>query len=43
MKDVIDHSTRWIEEGLVVDVAAETGAALFTFERRYYGPNRPTP
>lgn len=43
MKDGTDHSTRWIEQGLVVDVAIETGAALFTFDRRYYGNNRPTP
>lgn len=39
MKDGGDYSTRWIEEGLMVDIARETGAALFTFERRYFGNN----
>lgn len=42
IKDARDDSTRWIESGLMVDIAAETRAALFTFNHRYLGDNRPT-
>jgi len=34
--------TRWIEEGLIVDVAAEVGGALATADHRYNGLNIPT-
>lgn len=43
LKDYRDYSTRWIENGLMVDIARETGAALVTFDYRYFGVNRPTP
>lgn len=42
LKDYRDYSTRWIEEGLMEDIAEETGAALLTFDHRYFGVNRPT-
>lgn len=42
IKDTRDYTTRWIESGLMVDIAAETHAALFTFNHRYFGDNRPT-
>jgi pimeloyl-ACP methyl ester carboxylesterase len=35
-------TTRWIESGLVVDVAREVGAALVTADHRYMGLNIPT-
>lgn len=42
--NVRDYSTtRWIESGsLMVDIAEETHAAVYTFDLRYYGNNRPT-
>ncbi|KAJ6646562.1 putative serine protease K12H4.7 [Pseudolycoriella hygida] len=43
LKDFRDYSTRWIERGLMVDIAAETGAAVLTLDYRYFGINRPTP
>lgn len=42
LKDYRDYTTRWIEEGLMVDIARETGAAVLTFDHRYFGVNRPT-
>lgn len=42
LKDYRDYSTRWIEEGLMHDIARETGAALLTFDYRYFGVNQPT-
>ncbi|XP_037033331.1 putative serine protease K12H4.7 [Bradysia coprophila] len=42
IKDARDYTTTWIESGLMVDIAAETNAALFTFDHRYLGDNRPT-
>lgn len=42
LKDYRDYSTRWIENGLMVDIAQQTGAALMTFDYRYFGVNRPT-
>jgi serine protease 16 len=42
LKDYRDYSTRWIESGLMVDIARETQAALMTFDYRYFGVNRPT-
>jgi len=42
LKDYRDYSTRWIESGLMVDIARETGAALLTLDYRYFGVNRPT-
>lgn len=42
IKDFGDYSTRWIESGLVVDVAQDTRAAVVTFDMRYFGRNRPT-
>ncbi|XP_037033396.1 lysosomal Pro-X carboxypeptidase-like [Bradysia coprophila] len=41
LKDAFDYSTDMIEEGLMVDIARETGAALLTFDPRYFGLNRP--
>lgn len=35
-------TTEWIEEGLVVDVAREVGAALVTADHRYVRTNIPT-
>lgn len=43
LKDAYEYSTEFIEEGLMVDIAEETGAALLTFDTRYFGRNRPTP
>ncbi|KAJ6646563.1 putative serine protease K12H4.7 [Pseudolycoriella hygida] len=43
LKDAYDYSTVFIEEGLMVDIAEQTGAALFTFDHRYFGRNRPRP
>jgi len=40
LKDTFDYSTQWIERGLMVDVARETGAAVMTFDYRYFGRNR---
>lgn len=34
--------SQWIENGLMVDIAANTSAALFTFDLRYFGDNIPT-
>ena len=42
IKDVRDHTTRWIENGLMLEIAEKTHAALFTFDQRYIGDNRPT-
>jgi len=42
IKDVFDTTTQWIEEGLMVDVARQTGGALFTFDQRYLGANNVT-
>lgn len=42
LKDYRDYSTRWIEDGLMVDIADDTGAAVLTFDYRYFGVNRPT-
>lgn len=42
IKDGGDFTTQWIEEGLMVDIARNTSAALFTFDQRYFGTNRPT-
>lgn len=42
IKDAGEYSNRRIEEGLMVDIAARTGAALFTFDQRYFGLNRVT-
>lgn len=42
IKDVADTSTRWIEDSLMVDMAADTNAALFTFDNRFFGTNIPT-
>lgn len=42
IKDVADLSTQWIEHGLMVDVAKNTSAALFTYNSRYFGQNVPT-
>lgn len=42
IKDAFDFSTTMIEEGLMVDIAQETGGALLTFDARYFGNNRPT-
>lgn len=41
LKDAFDYSTDMIEEGLMVDIAEQTGAALLTFDHRYFGRNRP--
>jgi serine protease 16 len=43
LKDYRDTSTRWIQSGLMVDIARETRAALLTFDYRYFGANQPTP
>lgn len=40
IKDAGELSNRRIQEGLMVDIAARTGAALFTFNQRYFGENR---
>lgn len=42
IKDFRDNSTRLIEDGLMVDVAKDTRAALLTFDMRFFGQNRPT-
>lgn len=42
IKDARDHTTQWIETGLMVNIAAETHGALFTFDQRYLVDNRPT-
>lgn len=42
INDATDLSTQWIEHGLMERVAAQTGAALFTFNTRYFGTNIPT-
>lgn len=42
LKDGGDSSTRWIEEGLMVDIASQNYGALFTFDMRYLGVNHPT-
>lgn len=42
LKDYRDYSTRWIQSGLMVDIAQQTRAALLTFDYRYFGVNRPT-
>lgn len=34
--------TRWICNGLMADIAAETGAAMATADHRYFGVNIPT-
>ncbi|XP_037038170.1 putative serine protease F56F10.1 [Bradysia coprophila] len=43
LKDAGDYTTRWIESGLVVDLARESNGSIFTFDYRYFGNNRPTP
>lgn len=40
IKDAGEYSNRRIEQGLMVDIASRTGAALFTFDQRYFGLNR---
>jgi len=42
LKDFDDSTTQWIESGLMVDVAKDTGAALITFDSRFFGRNRIT-
>lgn len=42
IKDFRDNTTRFIEEGLMVDLAKDTRAALVTFDMRFFGRNRPT-
>lgn len=42
LKDAGDYTTRWIESGLMVDIARENNGSLFTFDYRYFGTNRPT-
>lgn len=39
IKHVTDNSTRWIEQGLMVDIARNNLAALYTFDQRYFGNN----
>lgn len=41
IKDVFDRSTRWIESGLMVDIAKNTSGALFTYDPRFFGENIP--
>lgn len=40
--DGYDHSTKWIEEGLMVDVARELHGILIHSDHRYFGENIPT-
>lgn len=37
------HSTRWIEGGLMYDLARELNGAMFIADHRYSGHNIPTP
>lgn len=39
VKDIGDYTTRWISEGLMLEIATEVGGALFTFDHRYFGTN----
>lgn len=39
IKHLSDNSTRWIQQGLMVDIARNNLAALFTFDQRYFGNN----
>jgi len=43
LKDTGDYTTRWIESGLMVDLAREHNGSLFTFDYRYFAGNQPTP
>lgn len=40
-KGCFEYSTEMIEEGLMVDIAEQTGGALLIFDYRYFGRNRP--
>lgn len=42
IKDAGETNSARIERGLMVDTAAITGAALFTFDQRYFGQNNVT-
>ncbi|KAJ6632715.1 Thymus-specific serine protease [Pseudolycoriella hygida] len=42
LKDAGDYTTRWIESGLMVDIARQNNGSLFTFDYRFFGTNRPT-
>lgn len=37
-----EYTTEWIENGLMVDIAEKEGAALVTFDHRFFGENTPT-
>lgn len=41
VKDIGDYTTRWLSEGLMLDIARDVGGALFTFDHRYFGANIP--
>lgn len=43
IKDARNNSFQWVLEGLMVDIAEETNATLYTFSPRFFGVNRPTP
>lgn len=38
-----DFTTKWIEKGLMVDIAKSLHGALVSADHRYFGKNIPTP